>query len=51
MEVWRKLENQFQNNTWAYKLELRQKLYSQRLKDGNSVQTHVKEMTEIFKPR
>lgn len=30
------------------KLELRRELYSLRLKDGDSVQAHVKEMTEIF---
>ena len=36
------------SKTWANKLELRRKLYSLRLKDGDSVQEHVKEMTEIF---
>ena len=46
--VWEKLANQFQKKTWANKLALRRKLYSLRLKDGESVQKHVKEMTEIF---
>ena len=32
----------------ANKLELRRKLYSLRLKDGESVQGHIKEMTELF---
>lgn len=48
VEVWSKLENQFQKKTWANKLELRRKLYSLRLKDGDSVQSHIKAMTEIF---
>ena len=46
--VWRKLADQFQKKTWANKLALRRKLYSLRLKDGDSVQDHVKSMTEIF---
>ena len=46
--VWTKLGDQFQKKTWANKFELRRKLYSLRLKDGDSVQEHVKEMTEIF---
>ena len=46
--VWDKLANQFQKKTWANKLELRQKLFSLRLKDGESVQKHIKAMTEIF---
>ncbi len=39
---------QFQKKTWANKLALRRKLYSLRLKDGESIQKHIKEMTEIF---
>ena len=46
--MWKKLGDQFQKKTWMNKLELRCKLYSLRLKDGDSVQEHVKEMTEIF---
>ncbi len=46
--VWKKLADQFQKKTWATKLELRRKLHSLRLKDGDSVQEHVKAMTEIF---
>lgn len=46
--VWTKLANQFQKKTWANKLELRRKLYSLRLKEGESVQAHIKVMTEIF---
>ena len=46
--VWKKLSDQFQKKTWANKLELRRKLYSLRLKDGESVQKHIKAMTEIF---
>ena len=40
--------DQFQKKIWANKLELRRKLYSLRLKEGESVQTHVKVMTELF---
>ena len=46
--VWEKLANQFQKKTWANKLELRRKLYSLHLKEGESVQNHVKAMMEIF---
>jgi hypothetical protein len=46
--VWEKLTNQFQKKTWANKLALCRKLYSLRLKDGESIQKHIKEMTEIF---
>ena len=46
--VWQKLDNQFQKNTWANMLELCQKLYVMHLKKGESVQNHVKVITEIF---
>ena len=46
--VWGKLADQFQKKTWAAKLELRRKLHSLRLKDGDSVQDHVRAITEIF---
>ena len=46
--VWGKLSDQFQRRTWANKLELRRKLYSLRLKEGQSVQSHIKAMTEVF---
>lgn len=46
--VWKKLGSQFQKKSWANKLELRRKLYSLRLKEGGSVQDHIKSMTEIF---
>ena len=46
--VWQKLADQFQKKTWANKLELRRKLYSLRLRDGDSVQDHIKTMTEVF---
>ena len=47
-EVWKKLADQFQKKTWANKLALRRKLHNLRLKDGQSVQKHVKALTEIF---
>jgi len=46
--VWTKLANQFQKKTWANKLELRRKLFSLRLNDGDSMQDHIKAMTEVF---
>ena len=46
--VWKKLANQFQKKTWANKLELRRKLFSLRLKDGDAIQDHIKAMIEIF---
>ena len=46
--VWGKLSTQFQKKTWANKLALRRRLHSLRLKEGHSVQEHVKALTEIF---
>ena len=46
--VWKKLCDQFQNKTWVNKLELRRKLYSLRLKEGELVQQHIKVITELF---
>ena len=37
VDVWKKLANQFQKKSWANKLELRRKLYSLRLCEGESV--------------
>ena len=43
------LKDQFQKKTWANKLETRRKLHSLRLKEGDCVQDHIKQlMTEIF---
>ena len=46
--VWEKLSTQFQKKTWANKLALRRRLHSMQLKEGQSVQEHVKALTEIF---
>ena len=46
--VLKKLADQFQKKTWANKLALRRRLNNLRLREGNSVQKHVKEMTKIF---
>ena len=46
--VWEKLAEQFQKKSWANKLILRRKLYSLQLKEGDSVQEHIKAMTEVF---
>ena len=45
--VWKKLEEQFQPNTWSNKLQLRRKLYALKLKEGGSVNEHIKTMSEI----
>ena len=47
--VWKKLEEQFQPKTWSNKLQLRRKLYALKLKEGGSVNEHIKTMSEIFK--
>ena len=46
--VWNKLEEQFQKKSWVNRLNLRRKLHSLRLKDGESVQDHVKTTLETF---
>ena len=46
--VWKKLADLVQKKTWASKLTLRRKLYNLKLKDRQSMQKHVKMLTEIF---
>ena len=46
--VWKKLCDQFPKKTWSNKLDLHQKLCSLHLKEDESVQQHIKAMTEIF---
>ena len=48
VEVWKILENQFQAKTWANKLNLKCKLHNLKLEENQSVQDHLKTMTEIF---
>ena len=48
VDVWTKLQAQFQKKTWANKLALRRRLHSLQLKDGDSVQEHIKTLTELF---
>lgn len=47
-EVWKKLSNQFQKKSWANKLALRRRLYALKLEEGQSIQIHIKSMTELF---
>ena len=47
-EVWEKLSTQFQKKTWANRLHLRKKLYSMKLEEGGSMQSHIKVLTETF---
>ena len=44
--VWKKLADQFEKKTWATRLDLRHKLHSLKLRDGDSAQEHIKIMTE-----
>ena len=46
--MWRALADQFQRNTCANKLELKQKLFSLWLAEGGSVQQHIMCMREIW---
>ena len=46
--VWKKLEEQLQPKTWSNKLHLRCKLYALKLKEGGTVNEHIKTMSEIF---
>ena len=46
--VRQKLQNQFQKKTEANKLALRRRLHSLQLREGESVQDHIKAMTELF---
>ena len=39
---------QFQKKTWANKLALRRRLHSLQLRDGESVQDHIKAIAEVF---
>jgi len=46
--VWKKLRDQFQKKTWVNKLGLHHKLHTLQLVDGESVQDHIRAMTELF---
>ena len=46
--VWGALQKQFQRKTWSNKLSLRRRLHSLHLRDDDSVQDHIKAMTELF---
>ena len=46
--VWQKLQNQFQKKTWANKLAFQCRLHLLQLRDGESVQDHIKAMIELF---
>ena len=47
--VWTTLQNHFQKKTWANKLALRRtELLSLQMKDGESVQEHIKATTELL---
>ena len=45
-KVWETLQGQFQCKTWANKLQLRKKIITLKLKEGGSMNDHIKEMTQ-----
>ena len=48
VQVWEKLQDQFQKKTWANKLSLLRKLYSLKFEEKDNMQDHIKKITEIF---
>ena len=46
--VWKKLGDEFQKKTWKNKLALQRKLYNLKLKNGESMQKHVRMLIGIF---
>ena len=48
VDVWKKLQDTFQKKTWANKLRLKRKLYNMKLKEGDSLQLHLKSFIELF---
>ena len=46
--VWKTLEDQFQKKSWANKLRLRRRLYNLKIDEDQSIQKHLKTMSEIF---
>ena len=46
--LWKKLSDQFQKKTWVNRLALRRKLHTLQLVDAESVQDHIRAMTELF---
>ena len=46
--VWKKLGDEFQKKTWMNKLALQRKLYNLKLKNGESMQKHVRMLIGIF---
>ena len=48
IQVWNKLEKNFQTKSVARKFALRKKLSNTKLQDGTSIQSHVKIFSETF---
>ena len=48
VNVWKKLADQFEKKTWSTRLDLRRKLHSLRLKDGDSAQEHQSHAVQSF---
>lgn len=47
-EVWDTLAEQFQRKSWARQLDLKKKIFSLKLNRGESVQKHIKTMSELL---
>ena len=46
--VWKTLEDQFQKKSWANKIRLRRKLSNLKVEEGQPIQKHLKNLSEIF---
>ena len=42
-KVWERLQGQYQHKTWANKMQIRKKLITLKLKEGGSMNDHIKE--------
>ena len=46
--VWKTLQDTFQKKTWANKLSLKRKLYNLKLDNKGDLQSHLKQLIEIY---
>ena len=46
--VWKKLQDTFVAKTWANKLRIKRRLYNMQLKDGDCLQSHLKNFIELY---
>ena len=46
--VWKTLQDTYQKKSWTNVLDLKRKLYNMKMQRNDSLQTHLKTLTEIF---